>query len=154
MAYLANKHDWTDVYPKDAKARAKIDQYLSWHHTNTRHSTTRILRPYIARHLGKATPEQLDDVKNTNAIISRYVTILEQLFVAPYVAESKTPTLADYACYCELDQLEAMEVFDFSVFPKTAAWMERMKEVPLHDEVRVPMNDFLTSVSLKPAPKP
>lgn len=142
------------MYPKDAQARAKIDQYLNWHHTNARHSTTRILRPYIMRHLGKATPEQLEDVKNTDAIISRYMKVLEQLFVAPYVAESKSPTVADYALYCELDQLEYMELFDFSAFPKTAAWMERMKEIPLHDEVRVPMNDFLASVNLKPAAKP
>ena len=37
LKYLCETRDVPDHwYPKDIKARAKIDEYLSWHHTNLR----------------------------------------------------------------------------------------------------------------------
>lgn len=127
LTYLAEKHKWTDVYPTEVQARAKVNQYLHWHHTNARLSTMNVLRPYFRRERGASTPESLALLENKDATISKFVGILEQFFVAPYIAESKQATLADFACYCELDQLELMEVFDFSKYPKTSDWLARMK---------------------------
>lgn len=127
MTYLAEKHQWTDVYPTDLHARAKVNQYLHWHHTHVRLSTIQVLRPFVMRERNKSTPASLEFIATKDATITKFVTILEQFFVAPYVAESAHATLADYACYCELDQLEAMGAFDFSMYPKTSEWMARMK---------------------------
>lgn len=137
MAYMAEKHKWTDVYPTELQARAKVNQYLHWHHTTVRLSTIQVLRPFLMRERGLSTPASLEHIANKDAIISKYVDILEQFFVKPYIAESNHATLADYACYCELDQLEAMDVFDFSKYPKTSEWMERMK-VCMEAHVRSP----------------
>lgn len=30
--YLADKYGWDDYYPKDRQARARVDEYLHWHH--------------------------------------------------------------------------------------------------------------------------
>ncbi|KAJ0401955.1 hypothetical protein P43SY_002002 [Pythium insidiosum] len=150
LAYLAEKHHWTDVYPTDLHTRAKIHQYLHWHHTNVRLGTPQVLLPYIMKVNGAATPEHLEKIATKEQTIGRFVGILEQLFKAPYIAENHAPTLADYACYCELDQLEAMEVFDFGKYAKTSDWMKRMKEIPHHDEVREPLFTFLEKMKLKP----
>ncbi|GAB9463262.1 hypothetical protein Gpo141_00000728 [Globisporangium polare] len=153
LVYLAEKHQWTDVYPTDLQARAKVNQYLHWHHTNARLSTIQVLRPYVMRERGVSTPASLELIENKDATISKFMTTLEKFFVAPYVAESSQVTIADYACYCELDQLEAMDIFDFSKYPKTSEWMARMKEIPYHDEIRVPMHEFLAKFNLKRASK-
>jgi len=49
------------------------------------------------------------------------------------------PTLADINAYCEFDQLEAFGILDdagVTGFPEIIAWMDRMKQLPHHDEVR------------------
>lgn len=154
LAYLANTHQWTDMYPTEPRARAKVDQYLNWHHTNARESTTKVFRPLLMQSVGRATSADLEQIKSRDAIVGRFVGLIET-FLSPsgFVAESDTPTLADIACYCELDQLEAMEAFDFAPFPNTLAWMQRMKQLPSHDKVRTPMHDFLAKFKLKPSPK-
>ena len=41
LQYLAAKFSTPDHwYPKDAAARAKINEYLNWHHSNTREGAT------------------------------------------------------------------------------------------------------------------
>ena len=37
------------------------------------------------------------------------------------------PTIADITAYCELDQLEATDLFDFNTTPHVQQWMTRMK---------------------------
>ncbi|RLN89546.1 hypothetical protein BBJ28_00018058 [Nothophytophthora sp. Chile5] len=153
MTYLADKNGWKDVYPTELKARAKVNEYLHWHHTHARLGTPQVLVPLIMEGAGKASPAQLEMVQNTEVTIAKSVDIMEKLFVKPYIAQSTQPTVADYACYCEMDQLEIMDVFDFTKYPKTSNWMKRMKDVPFHDEIRATLNEFLTKMNLNPAPK-
>jgi glutathione S-transferase len=47
MTYLSSKHGWTDMYPKELPKRALVDQYLHWHHSNTRKITVVFFRPYL-----------------------------------------------------------------------------------------------------------
>ena len=44
MRYLHESRECADHwYPKDLKKRAKIDEYLDWHHSNTRVGATGFL---------------------------------------------------------------------------------------------------------------
>ena len=44
MRYICQKYDLSDHwYPADINKRARIDEYLSWHHTNTRLAAMEIL---------------------------------------------------------------------------------------------------------------
>ena len=36
LSYLADTHRWGDLYPTDKAARAKVDEYLHWHHGGVR----------------------------------------------------------------------------------------------------------------------
>jgi glutathione S-transferase len=117
------------VYPTDLQARAKVNEYLNWHHSNARFGTTRVLRPLVLKKMDKASPEMLELAKPESiaTTLGKPVGILEKFLVKPYIAHSAQPTIADYACYCELDQIEAMGVFDFTKYPKTSDWLKRMK---------------------------
>lgn len=81
----------------------------------------------IAKILGGATPEDLVSLEKKDEVITKYVELLEKFLVKDYVAQTDAPTIADYALYCEVDQLEIAKAFDFSKFPKTSAWIARMK---------------------------
>lgn len=39
LKYLAEKHDWDDIYPSDARERARLDEYLFWHNRSIRELT-------------------------------------------------------------------------------------------------------------------
>ena len=59
LTYLAVKYEWTDLYPTDLQTRSRIDQYLAWHHSNTRKITTDLFRPLLLESVfGKAQPEK------------------------------------------------------------------------------------------------
>ncbi|TMW68073.1 hypothetical protein Poli38472_007745 [Pythium oligandrum] len=153
LTYLADKFDWEELYPKDLKARAKVNQYLHWHHTGARNFTLQVVRPVFRKALGKASPEDLVAVEKAPEVIEKHTSIVEKMLVNDYVSETVQPTVADYALYCEYDQLEALGLLDLGKFPKTAAWIERMKKIPFHDEVRLEMNGTFAAIGLaKKAP--
>ncbi|RLN32274.1 hypothetical protein BBJ28_00012069 [Nothophytophthora sp. Chile5] len=148
LTYLAEKFGWTDLYPTDMQARAKVNEFLSWHHTNTRLFTLQILRPAIGKKLGGASPADLAFLENVDALLEKEMTLLETFLDKDYIAHTDAPTVADYIAYCEIDQLEMMG-YDFSKYAKVSAWLARMKEIPFHDEVHEDLDKFLTSLEMR-----
>ncbi|KAG1691124.1 hypothetical protein DVH05_027199 [Phytophthora capsici] len=149
MPYLAEKFGWTDLYPHDVQAHAKVNQYLHWHHTNARLITPKVLVPLMHTKQNIATPEEAILVRDTPALLTKLSELMEKFLVKDFVAETDQPTLADIAAYCEFVQIELMGIFDFSKYPKLTAWLKRMKTVPHHDEIHEPLNQFLNSLELK-----
>ena len=49
MCYLCNKHEWTDLYPNQHEARAKVDDFLHYHHRNIKEASV----GYFANQLEK-----------------------------------------------------------------------------------------------------
>ena len=48
LAYIASKHGLDDLYPTtDLKKRAAVDEYLHWHHRNTRNITVAFFAPVV-----------------------------------------------------------------------------------------------------------
>ncbi|KAF1786651.1 P-loop containing nucleoside triphosphate hydrolase [Phytophthora cactorum] len=148
LAYAAVKFGWKDLYPTDRQTRAKVDEFLNWHHTNTRLFTVQILRPAVAKVSGKASPMDFTFLENVDALIEKEMTLLEAFLDKDFVAHTDAPTIADYAAYCEIDQLEMMG-YDFSQYPKVTAWIARMKQIPYHNEVREDLDKFLTKLGLR-----
>ncbi|POM73145.1 Glutathione transferase, theta class [Phytophthora palmivora] len=149
MPYLAEKFGWTDLYPTDVQAHAKVNQYLHWHHTNARLITPKVLVPLLHTKQNIATPEEAVFIKDTPALITKQVELMEKFLIKDFVAETDHPTIADIAAYCEFVQVELMGIYDFSKYPKFSAWLKRMKAVPHHDEIHEPLDQFLTSIGLK-----
>ena len=148
MIYLSEKYGWTDLYPSDVKTRAKINQYLHWHHTNARLQTAQVLVPKIHSKVDALTPADEEHLKNINNVVTKTTELVEKFLVKNYIAETDEPTIADYAAYCEFGQIEMTGVFDFSKYPKVSAWLARMKKIAHHDEIRQVLSDFLDSIGL------
>ena len=47
LCYLADKYQWVDLYPRDVQGRARVHQYLSWHHLNTRQLSPQLVAPIL-----------------------------------------------------------------------------------------------------------
>ena len=140
LTYLCEANKWHDYYPVDAKARGEIQQYLHWHHANTRLITLHLFRPKMMMILGKAPPQL---PANSAKSIAFVLQMLDQHFLSPhkhFLTQGSHPTIADLQCYCELDQVEAMALADLSPYPKVKEWMGHMKQLPEHDAVRVSLN--------------
>lgn len=150
LTYIATKYSFDDLYPADLQKRAKVDQYLHWHHYGVRNFTMKIVRPSLKKVHGVATPEELAWLDQTGEIIDSNSAILEKVFQGDYIASADAPTVADFAAYCEYDQLEPMGLLANigDKYPKVAAWIERMKQLPFHDEIRVTMNGFIKATGL------
>lgn len=125
-----------------------MDQYLHWHHNNSRLSTLRIFRPLMNHTAGVATPQEEQWLAQKDESISRYVAIVEAYLVNDFIAQTDAPTIADFACYCEFDQLEMADQFDFTKYPKVNAWMGRMKKLPFHDDVHEDLTELYTKNNL------
>ncbi|KAG7391198.1 Glutathione S-transferase theta-1 [Phytophthora pseudosyringae] len=151
LQYLGDKYDWTgqkDLYPNDVTVRAKINEFLHWHHTNTRLFTLNIFRPEIAKKLNTATPKDLAALEEKDALIAKEFALLETFLASDFIALTDFPTIADFAAYCEIDQLELMG-FEFSKYPKVSAWIARMKAIAFHDEVHQQLAGFVEKLDLR-----
>ncbi|KAF4317841.1 hypothetical protein BBO99_00007603 [Phytophthora kernoviae] len=148
LTYLAEKFGWTDLYPIDIQARAKVNEFLHWHHTNTRLFTMQIMRPAMTKAMGRASPTDLVFLENADALIAKEMALLEAFLEKDYIAHTDSPTVADYTAYCEIDQLELMG-YDFTKYTKVSAWIARMKQIRFHDEVREDLNKVLTSMGMR-----
>ncbi|CAI5715612.1 unnamed protein product [Hyaloperonospora brassicae] len=87
LMYLSDKFDWTgpkDLYPKDIKVRARINEFLHWHHTNTRLFTLNIFRPATAKKSNSATDKDLEALDGMDALIERVFGLLEGFLFSKY----------------------------------------------------------------------
>jgi glutathione S-transferase len=150
LQYLGDKFEWNgpkDLYPTDLQTRAKINEFLHWHHTNTRLFTLNIVRPEISKKLNAATPKDLAALATKDALVEKEFSLLEAFLVNDFIAHTDFPTIADYTAYCEIDQLELMG-YDFAKYPKVSAWIARMKTQPFNDEIHQPLIGFLKQFGL------
>ncbi|KAF1781556.1 Thioredoxin-like fold [Phytophthora cactorum] len=108
MVYLAEKFGWTDLYPKDIQAHAKVNEYLHWHHTNARLITMKVLVPLKRIKQNKQLQDDVVLVKEAPTLIAKLLKLVEKFLVKDFIAGTDTPTLADFVAYCEFVQIELM----------------------------------------------
>ena len=136
LSYLCTKNRWTDVYPEDAQARARVDWYLHFHHRNIRDASLGLVAPKIRKDLD--IPELMQS--SARATLTKGLGALENGWLngGPFLC-GDTVTIADLAAYVEIGQIqpEFTNVYDFADFPRVREWMKRMYDVPGHDDVHV-----------------
>ena len=141
MQYLCNKHKWTDYYPENYQSRALVDQYMHWHHTNLRLVTLEVWAPIFFATIRKQTIPKVTDPLPSSVQFS--LRLFDDFFLGgkkKYIAGESSPTIADIAAYCELDQIALSKMFDLTPYTNITAWMDNMRRLPKHDEVRVPLS--------------
>jgi glutathione S-transferase len=138
MCYLADKHGWTDVYPTDLRQRARVNQYLHWHHEHSRKLSLNLIAPVLRRI--PASPK--DEVLLTEA--KNVLWDLETYKGSNAFMCGDAPTLADISAYCEVGQLQPqfLDMMEFTEFGKLQAWMARMQTLVGHDEAHAGLSQF------------
>ena len=143
LIYLAEKFGWQDLWPEDLHARARVNQYLHFHHRNTRELVIGWSRTLWPNLLGVDDPDEawfrrntFPGLENNAKVVDNALGIINAMLGAdPYLAGA-APTLADISAYEELGQNQARyaNCTDFSPYPNIARWLEDMAKLPHHDE--------------------
>lgn len=94
-------------YPSDAQRRARVDEYMSWQHMNTRlHCSTYFwLKWLLPLRLGK----QVSEARLTEALtqMEQTLEVMETVWLGQgqrYIAGGDAITVADLLAACELEQ--------------------------------------------------
>ncbi len=141
MCYLCNKHEWTDLYPKDHELRAKIDDFLHYHHRNIKEATLAFFAPMARPDLGLTE----DVINMAKKIFTKSINSLENYWLTKNkFISGDTPTIADIAAYVEIGQLQTQftNLFDFNPYPNVDRWLKEMIKLKGHDDVHLVLSEL------------
>jgi len=141
LRYLADKYNVEDHwYPKDLVQRAKVNEYLDWHHSNLRFGASRTaFMNFLGPRMGlKEFPKELkeDAAKGLKSALNSF----EKYWLGntKYISLNEI-SIADLSAYCELKQLDVVK-YDFSAFPNISEWMKRMELLPGCADINLVIN--------------
>ncbi|XP_021368539.1 glutathione S-transferase theta-3-like [Mizuhopecten yessoensis] len=132
LKYLAVKHNVPDHwYPQtDLKAQARIDEYMSYQHLNTRYDCTILFRELVRLPTMNKAPIQWHLVENERNQVRGTVSHLASYFLKddkPFLCGSDI-SIADLLCVCELMQLiTCCEEKLYESNPVIKTWVDRVR---------------------------
>ena len=129
LKYLAQKFKINEQwYPREDLAKqAKINQFLDFHHLNTRRCS------YLAFHLLFAPILKTGDPTFDEKHAYRTVRSALRNFEAIYLQDKKfvggdQPCIADLVAFFDITMLEVLD-FDYSNYPKIIRWIGEMRKL-------------------------
>lgn len=153
VRFLAEVFEIEKLYPtKDIKRQALVNQYLDWHHTNTRRfcfSTvwTEFAKPMMESKLGMQLPPSVSYRDQLPAFLDG---IQKKLSEHEYIVDNEM-SAADIFLYQELAGLFAVN-WDFSTHPKIEAFIKKFSKCSVTKESLALWNGILTQAGLKLVP--
>lgn len=129
LAYISDKFVKHDTwYSKKPETRARIDEYLHWHHSHTREA----FGAYIAnKFVGPAIYGKEFSPYVHEACLEKQEKVLDYLEKAlkdSFVAKTQSPTVADLSLYCELSQMKIMR-HGFEKYPAVERYQVEMEKL-------------------------
>ena len=143
LQYLAEKANADSWFPSDPKTKAKVLQYLHWHHLNTRKLTTVLFKPVVLGALGLGP--SVDAEQATKDVSPALERINNWLSNDTFLCGTATPTIADLSCYCEIDQLKLFNLGKLDSYPNIITWIAKMEQLPSHEEAHKGLQEFFAS---------
>ena len=143
MTYLCEKHEWFDLWPEEIEARSRVNQYLHFHHRNTREIVAQWSRSLWPAVFGISTPDYEWLRENTfvgavdnECLAAQSLDIIEDALTRNHYLSGPTLTLSDISAYEELGQNQSKfaNCTDYSGFPSITRWLRQMEEMPYHAE--------------------
>lgn len=105
--------------------RCKIDEYLDWHHSNTRRLLAGTVFPELFLPMLKKQGLKMKDVKSERENLPPFLNyISKELSKHTYIIDNEI-SIADLMLYNELAQLFALD-FEYSKYPKIEAYLENI----------------------------
>lgn len=137
-------------YPKDPRARARVDEYLEWQHNNTRLGCAIFFQ--ITKNIGPFAMQTPDGDKPALPIFELLTEMTLEHFENSWLADGNKKFLAsdeisfaDILATCEIEQTRAAGYDLFKDRPKLKAWYERVKKAsnPFYDDAHVVVNKMV-----------
>jgi glutathione S-transferase len=141
LIYLCEKHGWNDLWPDAPHTRALVNQYLHFHHRNTRELVVQWSRSLWPCVFGISNPDAgwirrntFAGMENNHEIVEQCLTIIDgMLDHNPYLA-GDAPTIADIAAYEELGQNQPKyaNCTNYEPHANIQRWLAAMEGLPAH----------------------
>jgi len=152
LKYLADKIG-SPAYPKDLKARAKVNEMMDWVNTNFyRDWGYNLCYPQIFAHVKRRSDEaQAATLELGKENSKRWLKVLNDYWLGPnkpYLCGDQI-TIADYFAIGIVTLGEVIGI-DFAPYPNVKAWVARMKKLPNWDKVNEVFNGLVESVKGQP----
>eukprot|EP00924_Labyrinthula_sp_SR-Ha-C_P005361 maker-scaffold_1-snap-gene-29.50-mRNA-1 protein AED:0.20 eAED:0.20 QI:370/1/1/1/1/1/2/70/227 len=127
LTYLCEKNGWTDFYPADPEGKGLVQQWLNWHHQNSRIFTLAFFAPLFRPDI--KFPEST--VKMNKKTTTKAASMLNDALEGKSYLVGDCPTIADLAIFSDLNQLHESELglYDFSGYKNIESWFERMRKL-------------------------
>ncbi|GAB0088935.1 glutathione S-transferase theta-1 [Sergentomyia squamirostris] len=130
VRYVKNTRGFDDFwYPEDAKARALVDEYLSWTHNNIRvaaglYFITKWRTPILT-----GEPADEKEVRKLERQLSSTLDIMENIWLetSPFIA-GESFTVADVFAACDIEQPRICGFDPLNSRPRLTAWFSRVKD--------------------------
>lgn len=137
LKYLADKIG-SPAYPKDLKARAKVNEMMDWINTNFyRDWGYNLCYPQLFPHMKRRSDEaQAATLEHGKENAKRWLKVLNDHWIGPrqtYLCGDKI-TIADYFGAGIVSLGEIIGV-DFSPYPNVQRWLEAMTKLPNWNKV-------------------
>jgi glutathione S-transferase len=148
LKYLADKIG-SPAYPKDLKARAKVNEMMDWVNTNFyRDWGYNLCYPQLFPHLKRRSDEaQAATLEMGRANAKRWLKLLNDHWIGPnrnYLCGNEI-TIADYFASGIVTLGEAIGV-DFSPYPNVKRWLDTMKKLPSWPRINEVFDGFVDSL--------
>ena len=152
LKYLADKIG-SPAYPKDLKARAKVNEMMDWINTNFyREWGYNLCYPQIFPHLKRSSDAvQAGTLEWGKEQSKRWLKILNDHWIGPnkkYLCGDQI-TIADYFAAGIVSLGEVIRV-DFSAYPNVKRWLDTMKKLPSWPKVNEAFDGLVASVRTQP----
>lgn len=138
LLYLSRKYKTPDHwYPQDLRARARVDEYLSWQHTALRSCCTRALWQKMMFPVVLGQPVPQETLSSTLADLDSCLQLLEDRFLRDqdFITGSQI-SVADLMAIEELMHPVGAGCQVFENRPKLAKWRQRVEAVVGEDLFR------------------
>nr|XP_014289953.1 glutathione S-transferase theta-1-like [Halyomorpha halys] len=140
LRYLCREFNVEDHwYPNDSLKRARVDEYLEWHHLETRAKSV----IYIFSAAYKPTEEPR--LEQCRSKLDRSCDLIDKIWLQDhnYIAGEEI-SIADIVAATELEQLAMTDYDPRKGRPRLEAWMVRVRQEtnPLYDVVHNYLKEF------------
>jgi glutathione S-transferase len=152
LKYLADKIG-SPAYPKDLKARAKVNEMMDWINTNFyREWGYNLCYPQLFPHLKRRSDEaQAATLEFGKEQSKKWLTILNDHWIGPknkYLCGTEI-TIADYFGAGIVSLGEVIRV-DLAAYPNVKRWLDTMKKLPSWPKVNEAFYGLIEAVKEQP----
>ncbi|XP_053993206.1 glutathione S-transferase theta-3-like isoform X1 [Hylaeus volcanicus] len=130
LRYITREFNTPDHwYPKDSKSQVKVDEYLEWHHLNTRLHCASYFRQKYLMPMITGEPAVPEKIVSYEKRLIKCLNDLEKIWLnnTPYLVGSEI-SIADILGSCEIEQLRVTGFNPYEGRSRLAAWMKRVAD--------------------------